>query len=155
MSSALLIRQGDISDLNQVMRMEKAAFSDPWSLDAIFSELQADAMRVPLVAEISGLLCGYLMAWRVVDQLHILNIATDPHYLRKGIGTALLLKAAEMAVSGGQTEITLEVRESNSGARMFYLGHHFTETGVRPGYYQDNKESAIIMTAVCTDLLPG
>jgi len=153
MNSDLNIRQGEIADLAEVMRMEKAAFTDPWSLDAIFSELQADNMRVPLVAEMGTSLCGYLMAWRVADQMHILNIATDPNYLRRGVGTALLMKVAAMAAEGGQTEVTLEVRESNFGAREFYQRYHFAEIGIRPGYYQDNKESAIIMTAFCADLL--
>ena len=153
MNNGLNIRQGEISDLAEVMRLEKAAFTDPWSLEALFSELQVDAMRVPLVAEMGTALCGYLMAWRVADQMHILNIATDPQYLRRGVGSALLLRVATMAVEGGQSEVTLEVRESNFGAREFYRRHHFTETGVRPGYYQDNKESAVIMTAFCDDLL--
>ena len=154
MSSDLNIRQGEITDLAEIMRLEKAVFTDPWSMEALFSELQVDAMRVPLVAEMGTTLCGYLMAWRVADQMHILNIATDPNYLRRGVGTALLLKVTAIAIEGGQTEVTLEVRESNHGAREFYRRHHFTETGVRPGYYQDNKESAIIMTAFCAGLLP-
>ncbi len=153
MSESLKIRLGEIADFVDVIRLEKAVFSDPWSQEAIFSELRADAMRLPLIAELGGTLCGYLMAWRVADQLHILNIATDPQYLRRGVGTALLLKAVRLAVEGGQSEVTLEVRESNFGARAFYRRHHFAEVGVRPGYYQDNKENAIIMTANCSDLL--
>ena len=153
MNSVLNIRRGEITDLAEVMRIEKAAFTDPWSMESLFSELQVDDMRVSLVAETGTGLCGYLMAWRVVDQIHILNIATDPQYLRRGVGTALLLKATAMAVEEGQIEVTLEVRESNHGAREFYRRHRFTEIGVRPGYYQDNRESAIIMTAFCADLL--
>ncbi len=153
MSGDLHIRLGGIADLAEVIRIEKAVFSDPWSQEALFSELQADAMRLPLVAVSENSLCGYLMAWRVADQLHILNIATDPQYLRRGVGTALLVAAAGSAVEGGQMEVTLEVRESNSGARAFYRHHHFAEIGVRPGYYQDNKENAIILTAFCADLV--
>jgi ribosomal-protein-alanine N-acetyltransferase len=153
MSGELRVRQGGIADFVEIVRMEKAVFSDPWSQEAIFSELQADAMRLPLVAEMDGSLCGYLMAWRVADQLHILNIATDPSCLRRGVGTSLLLAAVKYAVDGGQTEVTLEVRRSNAGARAFYRRHHFAEIGVRPGYYQDNKEDAIIMSTFCKDLV--
>lgn len=149
----VLVRGGDAADLGAIIAMEKAAFSDPWSQEALFSELLSDHMRMPLVAELDGLVCGYLMAWRVVDQLHILNIATDPQYLRKGIGTALLLAAAQLCVQSGQSEITLEVRRSNHGARQFYRHHHFEETGVRQGYYQEDGEDAIIMTAACSHLL--
>ena len=148
------VRSGQIGDLPAIVAMERAAFKDPWSQEALFSELQEDHMRVPLVAELDGFVCGYLMAWRVVDQLHILNIATDPDYLRRGVGTALLKAAARLAVEGGQIEITLEVRRGNTGAREFYKHHHFAETGVRVGYYQEDGEDAIIMTAACLDMLP-
>lgn len=155
MTGELVIRPGSPADLGAVMVMEKAAFSDPWSQSALYSELLIDSMRMPLVAELNGSVCGYLMAWRVVDQLHILNIATDQNYLRQGVGTALLVAAARLAAEGGQVEITLEVRRSNTGARGFYRHHHFAETGVRRGYYQEDGEDAIIMTAACCDLLPG
>ncbi len=155
MSNAVVVRPGDIGDLAVVVAMEKGAFRDPWSQESLFSELLGDKMRMPLVAELDGCVCGYLMAWRVVDQLHILNIATDRNYLRRGVGTALLLAAARLAASGGQTEITLEVRCSNAGARGFYRHHHFAETGLRKGYYQEDGEDAIIMTASCSDLVSG
>jgi [ribosomal protein S18]-alanine N-acetyltransferase len=153
MKNVVVVRPGNPGDLGAVIAMEKAAFSDPWSQESLFSELLGDAMRMPLVAELDGCVCGYLMAWRVVDQLHILNIATDPHYLRRGVGTALLMAAARLAVGGGQVEITLEVRRSNSAARQFYSHHHFAETGIRSGYYQEDGEDAIIMTASCSDLV--
>lgn len=155
MTGGVLVRPGDPGDLGAVVSMEKAAFSDPWSQESLFSELLGDKMRMPLVAELDGHVCGYLMAWRVVDQLHIMNIATDPNYLRRGVGTALLLAAARLAAGAGQVEITLEVRRSNSGAREFYRHHHFAETGVRQGYYQEDGEDAIIMTASCSDILSG
>ena len=83
----------------------------------------------------------------------MLNIATDPDNLRQGVGTALLREAARQAVDRGAVEITLEVRRSNHPARAFYRRHTFAEAGIRPGYYQDNGEDAIIMTASCSDCL--
>ncbi len=147
------IRSGGPEDLGAVIRLEKAAFSDPWSQEALFGELLPDSLRMPLIAEVDGTLCGYLMAWRVVDQLHILNIATDPALLRRGIGTKMLLVAGRLAAAAGLVEITLEVRRSNTSARRFYNHHHFVEMGVRPGYYQDNGEDAIVMTAVIAEML--
>jgi len=153
MNDAVVVRSGSPEDLAAVYAMERVAFNDPWSQESLFGELIGDGMRMPLVAELDGNVCGYLMAWRVVDQLHILNIATDPNYLRRGVATALLMAAARLAVAGGQVEITLEVRRSNVGAREFYKRHHFADTGVRPGYYQEDGEDAIIMTASCSDLV--
>lgn len=149
----LVIRPGRSDDLGAVQRIERLSFADPWSSAALFGELQTDEMRRPLVAEIGGSVCGYLMAWLVADQVHVLNIATDPAQLRQGVGTALLKEAARLAVVRGAVEVTLEVRRSNYPALAFYRRHAFRQAGVRPGYYQDNGEDALIMTASCGDLL--
>lgn len=149
----LVIRPGQTGDLAAVQRIERLSFADPWSAAALFGELQNDGMRLPLVAETGGLVCGYLMAWLVADQIHVLNIATDPSCLRRGVGTALLQEAARRGAREGAVEITLEVRRSNYPAVAFYRRHAFQQAGVRPGYYQDNGEDALIMTARCADLL--
>jgi ribosomal-protein-alanine N-acetyltransferase len=148
----LVIREAVSADLGPVVQIERRSFADAWSVEALFGELQADAMRLPLVAEVQGEVAGYLMAWLVADQLHVLNIATDPDRLRRGVGTALLLEAARRARQRGAVEVTLEVRRSNYAALAFYRQHAFAQTGVRPRYYQDNGEDAIIMTALCADL---
>jgi ribosomal-protein-alanine N-acetyltransferase len=151
--AGIRIRSPRPGDLQTVITLESASFEDPWVNDALEQELTPDRLRLPLVAEIAGRLVGYLMAWKVVDQLHILNIASDPEFRRRGIGTALLLKAAEKGAELGLAEITLEVRQSNSEAQSFYLGHGFRATGRRPGYYADNGEDAIIMTCATSRLL--
>jgi [ribosomal protein S18]-alanine N-acetyltransferase len=147
------VRQAVPEDLAPVERIERASFSDPWSREALWSELCRDAMRLPLVAEKDGQVCGYVMAWRVADQLHILNIATDPKVLRCGVASALLLAAARDAGKYDILEITLEVRRTNYPARSFYKEYGFVETGVRPGYYQETGEDAIIMTARLAEVL--
>ena len=100
-------------DLLQVVAMENRSFVDPWSRMALEQELVSDRLRLPLVAEAAGKVVGYLMAWKIVDQLHVMNIATDPDYRRQGVGTALLRAAAGQGVEMGLVEVTLEVRESN------------------------------------------
>lgn len=152
-SGSIEIRVASVEDLKAVMAIERDSFTDPWTADAIFGELLADRMRLPLVAEIRGEMAGYLMAWLVVDQLHILNIATAKPYLRRGVASALLLEAARRGAARKAREVTLEVRESNYSARDFYKRWKFAEVGVRPGYYQDNGEDAIIMTVKCSLLL--
>ena len=140
-------------DLPQVVALEKRCFVDPWEAEALEQELAVDPLRLPLIAEIEGKIVGYLMAWKIVDQLHILNIAADPDLRRQGVGTALLFDAARKAVALGMEGITLEVRESNREARAFYNEYGFVPTGLRPGYYADNGEDAIIMTAGTAALL--
>jgi len=140
-------------DLSQVVAMENRSFTDPWSAEALEQELVPDRLRLPLVAEAAGKIVGYLMAWKILDQLHVLNIAADPDFRRRGVGTALLRAAAGEAAEMGLVEITLEVRESNHEAHAFYLGHGFATTGRRRGYYADNGEDAIIMTRPVSGLL--
>ncbi len=140
-------------DLVRVVAMENRCFVDPWSWAALEQELASDRLRLPLVAEAGGKVVGYLMAWKIVDQLHVLNIAADPGYRRRGVGTALLRAAAGQATEMGLVEITLEVRESNNEARAFYLRHGFNATGLRRSYYADNGEDAIIMTSKVSQFL--
>ena len=146
LEAAITVRTPMPEDLLQVVDLENRSFVDPWSRVALEQELVADRLRLPLVAEAAGKVVGYLMAWKIVDQLHVMNIATDPDFRRQGVGTALLGAAAGQAVEMGMVEITLEVRQSNQGARAFYLRHGFIETGLRQRYYVDNGEDAIIMT---------
>lgn len=150
-----LIRPGGPTDLVAVERIERGSFGDPWSRNALLGELLADAMRLPLVAEIDGEVCGFLMAWRVVDQLHVLNLATAPARRRCGVGTALLLAAARAAQADGLREITLEVRASNVSALAFYRRHGFAAAGLRPRYYADDGEDAVIMTCAVAEVLAG
>lgn len=147
------VRNSRLEDLGAVAHLENLCFDDPWTPASLLGELQPDNLRLPLVAELDGVVIGYLMAWRVADQLHILNIAADPARRRLGVGTALLREAARRGLETGQQELTLEVRESNHGARAFYRRHGFAETGRRRGYYQDNGEDAVIMTAPSRDVL--
>lgn len=144
--SGVRVRPGRMDDLVAVAWLENRCFADPWSPAALLGELVEDHLRLPLVVEVAGRVRGYLMAWRVVDQLHILNIATDPDCQRRGLGTALLQAAARRAAAEGMVEVTLEVRRSNAAARAFYEGHGFREVGVRPRYYADNGEDALVMT---------
>ena len=112
-------------------------------------------MRLPLVAELEGELVGFLMSWIVADQLHVLNIATDPGWLRRGVGTALLREAARRGLARGLVEATLEVRRGNAPGRAFYRRHGFHETGVRKRYYADNGEDAVILDCDLAHLAGG
>ncbi|MFH1843056.1 MAG: ribosomal protein S18-alanine N-acetyltransferase [bacterium] len=140
------VRPGLPADLRRIEEIENQVFADPWSRMALLTELQTDRFRVPFVAVQAEQVVGYLMAWRVMDQLHILNLAVDPDFGRHGVGTLLLRTALARAGALGLCEATLEVRESNAGAIVFYRRHGFTTVGRRPRYYADTQEDALIMT---------
>jgi len=140
------VRPGQPADLRRIEEIENLVFSDPWSRLALLTELQTDRFRLPFVAIQVKQVVGYLMAWRVMDQLHILNLAVDPECGRRGIGTLLLRSALARAIALGLGEATLEVRESNAGAIVFYRRHGFATIGRRPCYYADTQEDALVMT---------
>ncbi len=151
----VVVREGGPADLAAVIAIENTCFGDPWSPEALLGELLADELRLPLVAECGGTVVGFLMAWRVADQLHVLNIAADPRWRRQGIGTKLLREAARRGLGQGLVEVTLEVRRGNTAGRAFYRRHGFRESGVRARYYADNGEDALILDCDLSALAGG
>lgn len=140
------LRPGSLADLGAVDRIERASFSDPWTPATLAQELMPSPLRLPVIAVVDGEVAGYLMAWRTPDQLHILNVAVDPGRRRSGVGALLLRRAIDEAQLGGMREVTLEVRRGNHAARAMYRTFGFLEAGVRPGYYADTGEDALILT---------
>ena len=90
-------------------------------------------------------IAGFLIAWHVADELHILNVATAPPLRRRGIATALMIEAMRYAASNRVRIILLEVRRSNRPAIQLYRRLGFTAMGIRPGYYSDDGEDAVEM----------
>jgi ribosomal-protein-alanine N-acetyltransferase len=89
---------------------------------------------------------AFLLAWLVVDELHVLSIATMPGFRKRGMARALLEQAIEFAREQQVRTILLEVRRSNAAAIRLYRGFGFVASAVRPGYYADNLEDAIEMS---------
>lgn len=109
------------------------------------AEMQRPWARI-WVARTSELrVVGFLVAWLVADELHILSLATEPAYQKRGIGRALLDTALAHARDRRVRSILLEVRRSNQAAIRLYRAVGFSATGVRPHYYADNLEDAIEM----------
>lgn len=88
--------------------------------------------------------CGYLVAWRIADELEILFVVTDPAFRRRGVGRALLRRAAEAARAEGLARVLLEVASRNDAARALYRGFGFRELGVRRGYYADGDDAVMM-----------
>ena len=87
---------------------------------------------------------AYCIGQLVVDELHIHTLAVAPPWRRAGLARRLLRTALREAGALGARSATLEARRSNGAARQLYEGAGFTPSGVRPGYYADPKEDALI-----------
>ena len=90
---------------------------------------------------------GYVGFWMMVDEAHITTIAVRRSHRRRGLGELLLIAAIDRATSLGASVVTLEVRVSNLAAQALYEKFGFAKVGIRPRYYGDNNEDAIIMTS--------
>ncbi len=134
------------SDLPEVQAIERASFRTPWPPNAYRSELEENRLASYLVARVGEQVVGYAGMWLMVDEAHITTFAVHPAWRRRRIGERLLLAMLELAMRRQAREATLEVRVSNLAARRLYEKYGFRPVGIRPHYYSDDGEDAVIMT---------
>lgn len=141
----LTIRIAEPSDLDAIDQMEQIIFSPAWSRASLAIELQPHPRRLPLVALRGDLPVGYALVWIAADELHIVTLGVRPGFRRQGIAAALLERILASDPAAVSNLITLEVRENNEAARALYGRFGFLEVAIRPGYYPDTHEDAIVM----------
>ncbi len=146
--NGLRLRRMEPTDLDRVMEVEGHAFAHPWSRELVRRELDHDWSTILLAHEDrdGGALLGFVIFWVVHDEVHVLNVAVDPPVRRRGVARTLLAELLDRARAGGCALATLEVRRSNQGAIGLYAALGFRQVGVRPKYYADENEDALIMT---------
>jgi len=146
-------RRMGLDDLDRVMEIEKDGFAHPWSADLLRREMVHDWSTILLATDVrsgpAGLahevVVGFVVYWLVHDELHVLNLATAVEERRRGVGRALMDEAATRARKAGAVLATLEVRRSNLAALALYRDLGYRQVGVRPNYYVDEGEDAIVM----------
>lgn len=136
-----------VEDLDEVLEIERASFSMPWSRGAFTYEIERNRVARCWVTREDDRVAGYLCLWEVVDELHITNVAVHPAYRRRGIGRAMLAAVLEDAVRRSLSLVGLEVRPTNDEARALYESFGFRVVGRRRGYYYDTGEDALVMEA--------
>ena len=140
-----VFRKMTLDDLDQVVAIDQASFSLPWPARSFHFELTDNPASRCWVADLDGCIVGMVVAWFIVDEIHIATIATHPDFRRQGIGRNLLLHTLRSAQEEGAITSFLEVRESNEVAMTIYREFGYVESGRRKGYYKDNGEDAILM----------
>jgi ribosomal-protein-alanine N-acetyltransferase len=147
MTAAPSIRRAGLTDVRSLWEIEKLSYSFPWSLWCFLAEY-AHSKSTILVAgpppPENWETRGYIIFWLVADEMHLLNLAVHPTHRRQGISRSLLTAALNQAYTQGAAVAWLEVRPSNQAALSLYQSFGFKEVGVRPGYYTDNGEDALI-----------
>ena len=140
----ITIQRMTSDDLEEVARLEKLCFSDPWNKKSFEEELE-HRFSVAMVAKIDQKVVGYTCLWYVDEQMEIANFAVSPEFRRKGIGRMLMESVFWEARKRTCTSMMLSVREANIAARNLYTGFGFVEVGRRKRYYRLPIEDAIIM----------
>ena len=134
------------ADLDGVLEVEQESFVNPWTRAMYAWELQNRAMCHIYVARLPECpVAGFCAFWRVVDELHVNNVAVRPAYRGRGVGTALMEQIFEAGRTLGARRITLEVRTSNVRARQLYERLGFRHSGTRRNYYSQPVEDALIL----------
>lgn len=139
------VRIAKSSDLDDIYDLDVQTFAMPWSKEALSYDILENDDAFVIVAEYEGEFAGYADIWTVLDEADLNSIAVRVDFRRKGIGDAIMLAMTEMLSANGVATINLEVRVSNMPAIKLYKKYGFNECGVRPGYYLDNGEDALIM----------
>ena len=139
------VRIAKSSDLDDIYDLDVQTFAMPWSKEALSYDILENDNAYVIVAEYEGEFAGYADIWTVLDEADLNSIAVRVDFRRKGIGDAIMLAMTEMLSANGVATINLEVRVSNMPAIKLYKKYGFNECGVRPGYYLDNGEDALIM----------
>ncbi|WP_168119766.1 ribosomal protein S18-alanine N-acetyltransferase [Paenibacillus sp. HB172176] len=143
----LIFRSMELRDIPAVVAIEHEAFSSPWTSEAFENELNNNMFARYMVVEYRGELIGYGGMWVIMDEAHMTNIAVRRDVRGMGLGNKLIEQLQRTAVFFGAARMTLEVRVSNGHAQRLYRKHGFQDSGLRPGYYSDNNEDALIMWA--------
>jgi ribosomal-protein-alanine N-acetyltransferase len=137
------------SDLEEVLEIEQHAFGSPWSRQIFLEELDREWAHLEVLREREkdgqSRVVAFVNYWLVRDEVHLLNIATHPERRRQGHARSLLAHLVDFARRHRCRYVTLEARRSNQGAIELYRQFGFQAVGIRPKYYVEDQEDAVVM----------
>jgi ribosomal-protein-alanine N-acetyltransferase len=146
MSGWTIERLSSPDEIDEVLAVERASFTNPWTREMYLSELQNEGVSFLFVArDETRRLIGFCSVWLVFDEIHINNLAVAPAHRRQGIAASLLTHVLAQAPRLGATRALLEVRRSNGEALRLYERFRFSVAGTRRNYYSHPVEDALVL----------
>lgn len=136
------------TDMDEILEIERDAFSTPWSRALFNAELNNPISRILVVKTLHQhieVIAGYAVYWLVADELHLQKIAVRREMRKRGVASLILREAFLSSSSQNISKATLEVRASNLPALHLYRKFDFSVKGRRPLYYDDTGEDALIL----------
>jgi ribosomal-protein-alanine N-acetyltransferase len=147
MTTVVVESMTSADQIDAVLAVEEACFTNPWTRAMYLAELENHGVSFCYLAKdaASGGVIGFCSFWRVLDELHINNLAVLPEQRRTGVATFLLDYVLKEGAALGARRATLEVRRSNDAARLLYERFGFSVAGTRKGYYTKPAEDALVL----------
>lgn len=142
---SFLIRRARAEDVDAVAAIEAAAFSNPWHPHTFRSLIHQNRALITVAEAPWGEILGYSVAWWVMEQGELANLAVKEEHRGRGIGAALLDRVLLDLQEAGVESLFLEVRMSNQGALALYRSRGFTQVALRRDYYRNPREDARIL----------
>lgn len=131
-------------DMREVLDIERISFEFPW-LEEDFIRCLRQRNCIGMVAEHGDQVVGFMIYELHKSRLHILNFAVSEQARHRGVGQQMIDKLISKLTSQRRTRITLEVRETNLAAQLFFKANRFRATSVLRSYYEDSPEDAYVM----------
>ncbi len=148
---SVIIEPATAEVLDEVLAIEQACFSAPWTRKMLAAELSGNQFAHFLIAKCpdprSGSLAvaGYFCFWVVFEEVRLMNLAVLAPFRRQGVATRLVCTALRTGLQRGASRAMLEVRASNQEARSLYDRLGFRQTATRARYYVNPEEDAVLM----------
>ncbi len=138
-------------EIDRLLAIERESFTVPWTRKMFEAEItgnpfsRLDVARLPDTHTGESRLIGFVCYWVVFDELHLLDVAVEPAFRRRGVGRRLVAHALARGAEQGVKRAMLEVRLSNHAAQRLYEGFGFRTVGTRPKYYTHPVEDARLL----------
>ena len=137
----ITVKEATLTDVAEIVKIEQACFSTPWTEQGISESIENENTHL-YIALADGTVAGYMGVQIFSGEGYVTNVATLPEYRRKGVAKALI----ERVLQNEMDFLTLEVRESNAPAIALYESIGSERVGVRPHFYRNPDENAVLMT---------
>lgn len=144
MQSPVVLRRFREEDVEEISRLEAQCIPDAWSV-GLFRDFLKDQNSIGLLAGLGDKIVGFCSVTNISGEGEVNNVAVLPSFRGRGIASALMEELLRQGETMGITDFTLEVRVGNSPAVHLYEKLGFVSEGIRPGFYRNPTEDAMIM----------